>query len=257
MRVRRMSLAWVAILLVALAGSAASSSAATLPSQLQCIADTQAVTGTKGASNCSTKAPGLNGAIDAIVSPDGANVYATTTSAGELTTFARNADGMLAELSCFGPIDYNRKDDGGHVSACDRTAPGLNGALGEALSPDGTWLYVAAVNDDAVTWFSRDPSTGALAWAGCVQDVTVRPRAPKYQAGCTKVTNLNGARWVAISPDGANAYVANSGHSVSEFSRDQSSGALTPLPGADSCIKDVKNTATNRRGVDHGSTPNS
>jgi len=256
MRVRRMRLVWVPILLLALAGSAASSSAATLPGQLQCIADTQAVTGTKGASNCSTKAPGLNGAIDAIVSPDGANVYATTTSAGELTTFARNADGTLAELSCFGPNDYNRNDDGGHVSACDRTAPGLNGALGEALSPDGTWLYVAAVNDDAVTWFSRDPSTGALAWAGCVQDVTVRPRAPEYQPGCAKVTNLNGARWIAISPDGANAYVANSGHSVSEFSRDQGSGALSPLPGADGCIKDVNNTPANRRGVGYGSIAN-
>jgi hypothetical protein len=256
MRVRRMSLAWVAVLLLALAGSAASSSAATLPGQLQCIADSQAVTGPKGASNCSTKAPGLNGAIDAIVSHDGADVYATTTSAGELTTFARNLDGTLTELGCFGPNDYNRNDDGSHVSACSHMAPGLNGALGEVLSPDGMWLYVAAVNDDTVTWFSRDPSTGALAWAGCVQDVTVRPRAPEYQPGCTHVTNLNGARWVAISPDGANAYVANSGHSVSEFSRDQSSGALSPLPGADSCIKDVNDTATNRRGVGYASIAN-
>jgi len=129
----------------------------------------------------------------------------------------------------------------------------VNGAVGETLSPDGLWLYVAAVNDDAVTWFSRDPSTGTLTWAGCMQDAAMKLRAPEFQPGCSKATNLNGPRWIALSPDGANAYVANGGHSVAEFSRDQASGTLSPLAGPDSCIKAVTNTPANRRGANYTS----
>jgi 6-phosphogluconolactonase (cycloisomerase 2 family) len=257
MRVGRTSFnaPWLAVLLLVLAGSVATARGA-LPSEIQCLADAGAATGPKGPSNCSTKGPGLSGAIDAVVSPDSQNVYSTGVSAGEVTAFTRNGDGTVTEIGCYGPNDYNLADDAGHRSACAATAPGVNGALGEALSPDGLWLYVAAVNDDAVTWFSRDPSTGALTWAGCVQDAVFGPRTHEYQARCARVTNLNSARWVAISPDGANVYVANGGHSVSEFSRDQTSGALTPLPDPDSCIKAVTNTRANRRGVNYPSIAN-
>jgi VCBS repeat-containing protein len=237
---------------VALAGlvlAAASAAASPLATEAQCIADTHSAS---NFSQCSPKLPGLNGAIDAVVSPDGNYVYATTESAGEVTSFSRHADGTLTEIGCFGPNDYNTADDGAHTSACAKTAPGVNGAVGEALSPDGKWLYVAGINDDAITWFSRDLSTGALTWAGCVQDAAYGPGTAEYQASCGRVTNLNAARWVAISPDGRNVYVANTGHSVSQFSRDQTTGALTSM----GCIKDVNNTGANSGGYDSASVAN-
>ena len=223
--------------------------ASPLATETQCFADTHAAS---NFSLCSPKLPGLNGAIDAVVSADGMNVYATTESAGEVASFTRHADGSLSEIGCFGPNDYNSGDDGAHVSACSRTAPGINGAVGEALSPDGRWLYVAALNDDAITWFSRDLSTGALTWAGCVQNSADRPGGPEYQASCTHVSNLNGARWVAISPDGHNVYVANTGHAVSQFARNPTTGALTDI----GCIKDVNDTGANNGGYNYASVAN-
>ena len=65
--------------------------------------------------------------------------------------------------------------------------------------------------------------------AGCIID------APT--ADCTTGRGLNGAFSVATSPDGANVYVPgiNSG-AVAVFRRDQDTGELTQLPGADGCL---------------------
>ena len=95
---------------------------------------------------------------------------------------------------------------------------GLNGATGVALSPDGRSLYAAGELDDAVAVFDRDSSTGALTFVEVQKDAT------------NGVAGLNGAHGVAVSPDGANVYVASKiGDSLAVFSRDPATGQLTFL----------------------------
>ena len=71
------------------------------------------------------------------------------------------------------------------------------------VSPDGNHIYVAARDADAVAWFTRDSSTGDLAYGG------------KWD------TNIDGARSVTVSPDGNHVYVAaNYIDAVAWFTRD-------------------------------------
>ena len=57
-----------------------------------------------------------------------------------------------------GPLAVEVEQDG--VGGLD----GLDGASQVAVSPDGAHVYVAAFNDDAVTVFRRDASTGRLSF---------------------------------------------------------------------------------------------
>lgn len=54
--------------------------------------------------------------------------------------------------------------------------------------------------------FGRDPSTGALRFLGCIQEVGENS-APR-EAACGAGRGLDGAKGVTVSPDGRNAYVA-------------------------------------------------
>ncbi|SOE20259.1 6-phosphogluconolactonase, cycloisomerase 2 family [Spirosomataceae bacterium TFI 002] len=92
----------------------------------------------------------------------------------------------------------------------------LDGATGVAVSPDGKNVYVASVNDDALTVFDRNVLTGGLSFK---QD---------FKDGTGEVNNLNGARGLAVSPDGKQVYVVSSiDASLTVFDRDGLTGALS------------------------------
>jgi 6-phosphogluconolactonase (cycloisomerase 2 family) len=95
---------------------------------------------------------------------------------------------------------------------------GLNGASEPVVSPDGAHVYVATqIPDSAVATFSRNASTGALAFVEVDKD------------GVGGVDGLEDARELAISPDGASVYAVSGAtdDGVAAFSRNASSGALT------------------------------
>src|SRR2546425_53418 len=77
------------------------------------------------------------------------------------------------------------------------TIAGLNGAAGVAVSPDGRHVYATGELDDALAVFERDSASGALTFAEMYKDTV------------DGVDGLNGAHAVALSPDGANVYVAS------------------------------------------------
>lgn len=145
------------------------------------------------------------------ISPDGLHVYVTSLlkivggDAGTVTAFARDSvSGTLAF------VEVQRDGENG--------VDGIAGARDVVLSADGEFVYVAGIDDDAVAWFSRVDTTGALTWAGAAFD------------GVGGTEGLAGATALALSPDGAQLYVTSQeDHAVAVFTRDAQSGALSFL----------------------------
>jgi hypothetical protein len=75
------------------------------------------------------------------------------------------------------------------------------------VAPDGLHVYAVARAAGAVTAFRRDPATGALTQEACLMD------RPPAGGPCEEAVGLDGARALAISPDGRDLYVAADGDS--------------------------------------------
>ena len=102
------------------------------------------------------------------------------------------------------------------IGFCERGAA-LDGAESMHVSPDGTSAYVASDYSDAVAVFDR-AGDGTLIQkpgpAGCISDTGA--------GRCRDGTALDGARSVAVSPDGRSVYVA---------SAQRRGGGVRPHPG--------------------------
>ncbi len=124
---------------------------------------------------------------------------------------------------------------------------GLLGAGSVAVSPDGKYVYVASFDSSAVTTFGRNTTTGGLSQlagvAGCVA-------ALGDGVNCGQGRGLNGAIWVAISPDGQHLYVASrDSNAVAVFARNPTTGVLTQLSGPAGCIAETGDGVTCSDGV--------
>lgn len=96
------------------------------------------------------------------------------------------------------------------------TSPGNNGPYGIAVSPNGQNVYATDSGDDVLTQFR---------WQAVTRQLT-------SQAFYTSLlpNDLNGARNVAISPDGQNAYVASAdADTVVAYRRNTNSGLLSKI----------------------------
>ena len=164
------------------------------------------------------------------VSPNGANVYVSTTLENALVTFSRNAEtGLLTETGC---ISHNAS------TGCAITeAHGLDGPGTIAVSPDEKNVYVTSYFESAVAEFTRDTSTGALSPLPSPHECISSDAASECPTHTAK--GLEKASSVAVSPDGANVYVASLGESggdIAEFEREPSTGALKPLASPNECL---------------------
>ena len=128
-----------------------------------------------------------------VVSPSGSHVYVTAFGSNAVRVFTNNIFGALSDSATYA--------DGG--TGGDQLA----GPRDLAMSPDGRHVYVAAEVDGAVTVFTRNTTTGVLAFAGAV---------PVSQAAT-----------VAASPDGQAVYVASLDRNVYVFTRNDATGLLT------------------------------
>ena len=146
---------------------------------------------------------GLSGANAVTISPDGSHVYVTGGEENALSWFEVNSS--TGALTYEGTLE-DEKDN----------VDGLFGANSVVVSPDGAHVYATASSEEAVSWFTRNSSTGVLTYGGSIED---------DDAG---IDGLGGANSVAVSPDGSYVYVTGeSDNSVSWFSRNSSTGALT------------------------------
>ncbi len=164
-------------------------------SQITCVTD-----GPIAPSLC-TPVTGLS-SVDAIaISPDGRSLYAASVSGGgSLDTFARAADGTLAQTGCLsGQMSVGCTQDA-DVSTADSVA----------VSPDDDNVYVGDTQADAMT-FDR-AADGSLTPAGCLGAT-----GGACVHGAT-VTDPTGA--IVVSRDGQRVWVASVDHDgLTQFAR--------------------------------------
>jgi DNA-binding beta-propeller fold protein YncE len=197
---------------------------------------------------------GLGAVTSIAVSPDGDFVYAVSEgivcAAGEtetvchgsdaLTSFKRNAGtGKLTYQGCITGDERSGPTGSGACAVipsatADGQQSGLDDLSSVVISPDGTSLYVAAANDDAVARFERDPSTGSLAYRGCITGDT--RSGPTGSGSCTAIPTATELGWgsgldrvseLALSRDGRSLYATASGDSsLAVLARDTATGAV-------------------------------
>lgn len=187
-----------------------------------CVAD-------RGAAGCA-KAVGLDGPNSIAISSDGGSVYVTSRGSNSVTAFHRNRKtGALRQLpGAFGCVS------GLPLPGC---------AAGRALaapdvvvvSRDGTNVYAGSFLGNAVAVFARDPASGAVAQpggsGGCIAEAI---------AGCAPAIALGAPEGMAISPNGANVYVAGAASSsIAVLQRDPATGALAQATDGSGCVVDA------------------
>ena len=135
----------------------------------------------------------------------------------------------LTPMGCISDVDA--AETCGGLNGGPNEAQGLTDANGVAVSPDGTSVYVASTAEDAIARFIRGPA-GTLTPAGCLDDVA----GPNPCGPGNEVEGLDGARSVAVSPDGESVYVVSGifDQAIVHFNR-APDGSLT----AAGCINDV------------------
>ena len=126
---------------------------------------------------------GLDGTSSVAVSPDGKHVYATGYVDDGLAAFARDA-----ATSALSFLEVETQAAGG--------VSGLDGPSEVVVSPDGKHVYVASEVSDSIAVFARDATTGLLSFVEAEAN------------GVAGVSGLDGARTLALSPDGAYLYAA-------------------------------------------------
>ncbi|KFF68177.1 membrane protein [Pectobacterium brasiliense] len=155
---------------------------------------------------------GLNTITTLVQSKDGSSVYVAggSGSAYSLVQFSRDTTtGLLSYVGIVATQDVNG-------------VSGLDAAVSEiVLSDDGTSLYAingvtptdGSTNKNAVVFFSRNTTSGALTFVGSlVGSDTIPLRSPSG---------------IVLSSDGTSAYISNLGNnSITVLSRDAETGAL-------------------------------
>lgn len=148
--------------------------------------------------------------------------------------------GCLSGSTALGPLPPAGVGSGACTLTPSATGNGSSSGMGllssPAVSPDGRNLYALGGANvfapSTVLTFTRNTTTGALAFAGCITGdtaVSACTQIPTATAGGTG-SGLGGVSDLAIAPDGRNVYVvAPFDDAITTFTRSPGTGALTAL----------------------------
>ena len=183
------------------------------------------------ASGCAT-ANALGAPEGLAVSQDGANVYVANALTNAIGVYARNAStGALKQVSgkagCVGDTPVAGSPPAGCSSGVQ-----LSGANAIVVSPDDADVYVTSLFSNSVTTFSRG-SSGQLKQESGTSACVVYLLA----VGCSLGRTLEAPEGLAVSPDGANVYVAAfTSNAVDVLDRSVDTGALLQKSRRPGCV---------------------
>lgn len=189
---------------------------------------------------------GLDGAASVAVTADGAFVYVGTSDGDSVAAFSRDpSTGALTQLAGAAACVANDTDGGPADTPADPACTpvqGLDSPRGVALAGDAS-LVVAAGASDAVAFFARDTTTGALTQlagsAACISnDTDGGPADTPQEPQCAPAQALDGAIGIVATADGRSAYVAAVGSdSLVVLARAGASGPFTQPSSTDECVR--------------------
>jgi 6-phosphogluconolactonase (cycloisomerase 2 family) len=186
---------------------------------------------------------GLRGVSQIVISRDGSSLYSSSPKTSSVAEFRRDpATGSLSYSGCISG-EYGRGTGPGDPCTPIPTAVDVGFDSGMwlikqlAISRDGHSLYGLSRGDDSIVSFTRDPASGALAYAGCITANSELAEEIGNPNPCTTVpsaqpegdkTGLDDPIALALSPSGRSLVVASASDSaLNRFARNDASGALT------------------------------
>ena len=203
-----------------------------------------------GANPCPVAAPGITqgggGTGNLGFSPDGAHLYVAGFASNTVAVFRRDTDGAtLGHLTSEGCLANTG------VTTCDAVpgtthgqAPGLDGPLDVAVSPDGANLYVPAISSKTVAVLKRDiggPAAGRLTSDGCLAHTGTTTCNAVPGSTHAQAPGLEFPDAAAVSPDGATVYVTDALSAIAVLTRDVG-GATPGRLTTDGCLANVGST---------------
>jgi DNA-binding beta-propeller fold protein YncE len=161
------------------------------------------------------------------ISPNGASVYVASALSNALTILARDkTTGALSQAGDGSGCIVNSA-----LSGCT-TGVQLDGANAVAVSPAKGDVYVTSLFSNSVTAFGRS-SAGAFGQKPGTSGCLVWLRA----VGCSFGQAMSSPEGLAVSPDGANVYVAAfATGAIDVLDRARESGAVTQKSGRLGCL---------------------
>jgi DNA-binding beta-propeller fold protein YncE len=161
------------------------------------------------------------------ISPNGASIYVASALSNALTILARDkTTGALSQAT-----DGSGCIVDSALSGCT-TGVQLDGANAVAVSPAKGDVYVTSLFSNSVTAFGRS-SAGAFGQKPGTSACLVWLRA----VGCSFGQAMSSPEGLAVSPDGANVYVAAfATGAIDVLDRARESGAVTQKSGRPGCL---------------------
>lgn len=154
------------------------------------------------------------------ISPDGTALYVAAETSDAIVRLKVGAGGALSFDGCV-------EDDDLPEWGCANKVASLEDPSRVVVSPDGNHVY--AVSGSA----TLNHFTAALVGQDCYREVTI--------TGCaTQAEPLEGARGLAISPNGANLYVTSVGRDAIAWFKRETNGSLSFV----GCVADGDGEAT-------------